>query len=109
MERLPIDGDRRLPQDARALDLLAIGTVVVRRGLDWMGSVVRCAASSAMKLWVEPVSRRAVRVTAPNVTRTCMVSQGCTPATACKEKTGAFSWSPSHAASSASVSVTPSM
>jgi hypothetical protein len=50
---------------------------------------VRTAASSPMKLCVESVSRRAIRVVAPTFTRIYIVPQARTPATACKENTGA--------------------
>jgi hypothetical protein len=42
-----------------------------------------------MKLWVDPVSRRAMRDVAPTETRTCMVLPTGKPATAWREKTGA--------------------
>lgn len=41
-----------------------------------------------MKLWVNPVSKRVVKVAAPTITRTCIVSQIGIPPTALKENTG---------------------
>jgi hypothetical protein len=59
-----------------------LATVTVRRGRGWICSPVQRAAASAMKLCVEPVSRSATRVEAPNDTRTCRDLQMGTPAIA---------------------------
>jgi hypothetical protein len=61
-----------------------------------------------MKLWVDPVSRRAMSSVVPTRTRTCMVLPMATPATAWSEKTGA-SVAPGSALAAASVSAVSSI
>jgi len=58
------------------------------RGRAVIGSPVRCAAASEMKLWEEPESRSAEKMEPPMVTPTCRVSVKRTPAMAEREKHG---------------------
>ena len=67
-----------------------LATMAVRRGRRWMGRPDWCAAVAEMKLCVLPESSSATREAGPRVTAICMVSAGATPATACREKSGAL-------------------
>jgi hypothetical protein len=76
-----------------------LATVAVSRGCGSMGRPARRAASSPMKLCVDPMSMSAMKSTVP--TRTCswMVLLTGTPTTACRENTGASSVTTSSAIS----------
>jgi len=69
-ERLAVDDDRGAADDVRACDTLAVG----HGGCEARAWLDRQAASSAMKLCVDPVSSSVTRVVSPREARTYMES-----------------------------------
>jgi hypothetical protein len=99
------DGDWGHSDNPGARDPLAVATTAVSRGRASTLSPMRCTAPTKMKLWVEPLSRRATSEAAPTAMTSCIVSPQGTSATACREKMGASGSPILAAASSASSSI----
>jgi hypothetical protein len=98
------DGDWRLTEYPGARDPFAVGHGGREAWPGVDGEACTGCAVSAMKLCVEPVSRRVVNVAAATVTRTCIESQIGIPATTRRENSGASCSAGASAAASSSIS-----
>jgi len=101
-ERVVADDDGACRRTPGHVTRSPFATVAVSRGRRCMGSPERRAASSAMKLCVEPESRSTVKTAAPTDTLICMVSRTETPAITWREMCGDSSVAISSSATSSS-------